>query len=115
MEKTITIGNVEVTMRATGNTPKRYRETFNKDLLVEYQKLLRHIDDEGNFDDNADLGVVERLAYIMAKQYDENIGTLEEWLDQFGVMDIFNSLNQIVTVWTKNTETLSDSKKKADR
>ena len=102
-------------MKATGNTPKRYRDTFNKDLLVEYQNLLKKIDPEGNFQEGADLGVVERLAYVMAKQYDNNIGTLEEWLDEFGVMDIFNSLADIFSVWNASSETLSDSKKKADR
>ena len=115
MEKTIKIGEKEITMKATGNTPKRYREEFNKDLIVEYQNLLRQIDDNGNFTDKADLGVVERLAYIMAKQYDSNIGSLDEWLDGFGVMDIFNAVAQIFSVWVASSETLSDSKKKADQ
>ena len=115
MEKTIKIGDIDVTLKATGNTPKRYREMFNKDLLVEYQKLIRNIDSNGDFSDNADLGVIDRLAYTMAKQYDNTIGDLEEWLDQFGVMDIYNSLAQILSVWQTSSETLSESKKKADK
>lgn len=115
MEKVVKIGNAEILLKATGNTPKRYREMFNKDLIVEYQRLLKNIDDDGNFNDKADLGVIDRLAYTMAKQADDTIGDFEEWLDQFGPLDIFNALTDIFSVWQRSSETLSESKKKADR
>ena len=114
MEKTIKIGSYDVTLKATGNTPKRYREMFNKDIIVEYQKLMHSLDDEGNFTDMSDLGLIDRLAYTMAKQYDDTIGDFEEWLDQFSPVDIFNATSQIFSVWRMSSETLSTSKKKAD-
>lgn len=115
MEKTIKIGDIDVTLKATGNTPKRYREAFGKDLIVEYQRLLKSMDNNGDFTDKTDLGVVDRLAYTMAKQYNPNIEEMDAWLEQFGPLDIFNAMVDIFGVWVKSTETLSESKKKADR
>ena len=66
MEKTITIGNREITMKATANTPKRYRNEFNKDLLIELQNLFNHLDKKtGEFVGQVDLSLVENLAYII--------------------------------------------------
>lgn len=115
MEKTVKIGNAEILMKATGNTPKRYREMFNKDLIVEYQRLLKNIDDNGNFTDKADLGVMDRLAYTMAKQANNDIPDIDEWLDQFAPLDIYNAMADILGVWVRSSETLSESKKKAEQ
>lgn len=113
MEKTITIGNREITMKATANTPKRYRNEFNKDLLIELQNLFNHLDKKtGEFVGQVDLSLVENLAYIMAKQADPEIGTQDDFLDQFEVADIYNAMPQILGVWSTSTETLSTAKKK---
>lgn len=108
MEKTIKIGDYDVTLKATANTPKRYRNIFNKDLIAEMQKLYLHMDMKtGRFKDGADFEVVENLAYIMAKQYDDSIGTQEEWLDNFGIADIYYAMPQILTLWGESQQTMS--------
>lgn len=113
MEKTILIGTIEVPMKATANTPKRYRNYFNKDLIIEMQRLYNHLNIKtGAFEGDADLSVIENLAYVMARQANEEIGEQEEWLDQFGTVDIYNAMADIVNVWTASTETLSKPKKK---
>ena len=111
MEKTINIGNREIKLKATANTPKRYRNTFNEDLLIKLQDLFNHMDKNGAFVGNADLSVVENLAYIMAKQADDTIGTQEEWLDNFEATDIYNAMPEIMGVWGASTSTLSTAKK----
>ena len=112
MEKTIKIGEKEILMKATGNTPKRYRNEFNEDLLIKLQNLYNHLNHKtGEFQGEVDLSVVENLAYIMAKQADPEIGSIEEWLDEFEVADIYNAMPQILGVWGSSTETLSRPKK----
>lgn len=113
MEKTVLIGEIEVPMKATANTPKRYRQEFNKDLIIQMQNLYNHLDlKSGVFKGDANLEVIDNLAYIMAKQADNTIGSQDEWLDQFGPTDIYNAMAQIISVWTDTTETLSTAKKK---
>ena len=113
MEKTIKIGEYDIVMKATANTPKRYRNEFNKDLLLELQKLFSHLDfDTGEFKGEVDLSLVENLAYIMAKQADPEIGTQDDFLDRFEVADIYNAMPDILGVWSVSSETLSNSKKK---
>lgn len=112
MEKTITIGNYEVPMKATANTPKRYRHEFNADLLLELQKIYKSTDKKtGVIADGTDLSVIENLAYIMAKQANPEIGTQDDWLDQFEPLDIYSSMRDIIGVWTASTQTLATAKK----
>lgn len=112
MEKTIKIGEIEVPMKATANTPKRYRQEYNKDLIIEMQRLYNHLDTKtGSFTGEANLEVIENLAYIMARQAGEE-RSQEDWLDEFGPTDIYNAMAQIISVWTGSTETLSKAKKK---
>lgn len=112
MEKTIKIGTQEVTMRATANTPKRYRHEFNADLLLELNKLYKQTNKEtGAINDGTDLSVIENLAYIMAKQADPTIGTQDDWLDQFEPLDIYEAMREIMSIWTASTQTTATSKK----
>lgn len=112
MEKTIKIGSLEVPMKATANTPKQYRATFNRDLLVEMTKFYNALGKSGEVGKNADISVIENLGYIMARQADPSIGSQEEWLDNFGVFDIYNAMSEIVQLWGDSTTTTSEAKKK---
>lgn len=113
MEKIITIGNKEIGMKATANTPKRYRNAFNKDLITDMQKLYLHLDTKtGAFKGEANFEVIENLAYIMAKQYDDSIGTQEEWMDNFGITDIYFAMSQILSLWGESQQTLSTPSQK---
>lgn len=107
MERQVKIGNQEVTMRVNGNTPRLYREVFGQDLLTTIQKVLsKENDDAGAME------VTENLAYIMSKQADSSIGTIEEWLDQFEMLDIYNASAEIIALWANNQKTTSQAKKK---
>lgn len=112
MEKIIKIGGRDVPMKATANTPKRYRNEFNKDLLVDITALYAGIGKNGEIAKTTDMAVIENLAYIMAKQADDSIGTMEEWLDEFGTFDLYNAMPEIIKVWGDSTVTTSTAKKK---
>lgn len=112
MERTIMIGSKEVALKATANTPKRYRHEFNADLLLELNKIYKSTDRKtGIIADGTDLSVIENLAYIMAKQADPDITSQDDWLDQFEPLDIYSSMRDIIGFWTASTQTLATSKK----
>ena len=113
MIQTITIDNKEINLKVTGNTPKRYREYFNRDLLRDIRDLYKHTDKKtGMIDDEFDFGTIERLGYIMARQYDNTIGDIDEWLDGFDdPQAIYVAMPQIIAVWRGNETQIETPKK----
>ena len=119
MEKIISINGKEVGFKATARTPSRYRKKFNRDLLKEFRNLNAKYEQAKNDPDvelsGEDLEIFERMAYIMAWQYDNTIpNSPDEWLDQFEMFDIYEVLDQIVGLMVINETELEKPKKKAE-
>lgn len=113
MIETIKIGDKEVNMKVTANTPRKYREMFNKDLIVELQGFMKHINPKGELTEGFDFGVVERLGYTMALQADSNIGSIDDWLDGFeGIDDMYIAMGEIIGLWQKSKTSIAVPKKK---
>lgn len=115
MERVIKIGTVEVPMKATANTPRLYRDMYGKDLIVEMQSLFKHIGKNGELTGDFDFGVIERLAYTMALQSNRELGTMDDWLDQFGMDDVYGAMAQIVGLWGDSKNTTSNPKKNTEQ
>ena len=113
MERTVRIGNIDVNMKATANTPRFYRMEFGKDMIVELQKFMNHVDDEGRIVGDFDFSVIENLAFIMQKQAD-GMNDIEAFLDQFEIDDVYEATAEIISLWTDSKKTTSTAKKKAD-
>ena len=58
-----------------------------------------------------DLEIFENVAFIMARQYDQNIpGTVDAWLDQFDTFSIYEIFPEILSLWNMNNKTTSTTK-----
>lgn len=100
----VKIGDQAVKFAASAGTLRRYRNLFGGDLLME----MRGIDKT-----NLNTDVLEKLAYVMAKQADPDIPEdIDSWLDRFDMVAFMNALPEILNVWVKNDMTISTSKKK---
>lgn len=115
MERTVKVGTIEVPMKATANTPRLYRDMFGKDLIVEMQSLFKHIGKNGELQGDFDFGVIERLGYVMAYQSDRELGTMDEWLDQFGMDDVYGAMSEIVKLWADSKNGTSTPKKNTEK
>lgn len=106
MEKTIKIGDKDITLRATAAVPYLYLEMFGRDMLV----------DMAEASNGRNTALFTRLAYIMAKHADKEQvpGRLVEWLDGFDTFDIYQAIPSIMGVWELNEKTTAKSKKKVD-
>lgn len=111
MERTVRIGKIDVNMKATANTPRFYRMEFGKDMIVELQKFMNHVDDNGRIIGNFDFSVIENLAFIMQKQAD-GLNDIDAFLDQFEIDDVYESTAEIISLWTDSKKTTSTAKKK---
>lgn len=117
MEKTIVIDGREIPFKATGNTPRLYRMLFHRDIFRDIAKLSGDMQkaqseaDEGSPLNIASLEVFENIAYVMAKQANNDIPDIDKWLDEFNVFSVYNVLPEIIELWNLNMVQISDSKK----
>ena len=108
MKKTITIDGKDITFVATARTPLLYKQWIGKDLFTEMNR--------SQTDQAAALDVFSKLAYVMARQADPEIGDIDEWFDSFGLFSLYTALPQLTSMWNVETATSVETKKKqADR
>ena len=114
MEKTIQIGDIEVNLKCTASTPRVYRLLFGTDIFHDISKIQGL--SGGVSEQIASVGegidTMNQIAYAMAKQADSGILPFDEWLDQFGMMDIMAVTGDIMELWGSNMVTNAQSKKK---
>lgn len=112
MEKTIEVDGRQVKFKATASTARRYRQAFNRDLLVDMQALSSSVGNGQTLSASA-LETFENIAYTMAKQADDTVPSdANEWLDTFDMFSIYEILPQIIELWGVSMETLETGKKK---
>lgn len=119
MEKTINIDGKEVRLRATAAVPRLYRIKFGRDIMQDLAKLAAAYEKATTEQEQlaaTDLGLFESVAYIMAKHADKDAvpGSVEEWLEQFEIFDIYQVLPEILELWNLNTLTTATPKKNTD-
>lgn len=108
MKRTITIDGKEITFVANAKTPLFYKQWVGEDLLVIMPQLKQD-------DPSASLDLFSKLAYVMARQADPEVGELDEWLDQFGIFSLYNALPQLTDMWGVENKTTVAPKKKAGK
>ena len=106
IEKTVAIGDKQVTFRSSASVPRLYRIKFKRDIFKDLNRLEKSYKDR---DDGTkeleieDLEIFENVAYIMALHADPTIPkTIEEWLDQFEMFSIYEVLPEILELWGNN-------------
>lgn len=122
MERTVSIGDTEVRMRASALIPRLYRYKFSRDMIVDMNRLInsatqinrkRSKGEQADFS-LEDLTIFENAAYIMAKHADPSLPEdVDEWLDGMdGVLSVYQALPQILELWGLNQQTTSVPRKK---
>lgn len=113
MERVINICGKDVKFKATASTTRKYREKFNRDLFVDINAMQSNM--ENGQLTALNLECFENIAYIMAKQADDTVcDSPDEWLDQFEMMSIYEVLPQLIELWSQNSKTLVEPKKKVE-
>lgn len=114
MEKIVKIGGKEIKLKSTAGTMMRYRNYFNRDFLkdlISLQTKLNERTEKGSQFDALELDMFEKVAWCMAKTADDNIPSIEKWLDDFETFDIMQILPQIMELLVSNMAQINDKKK----
>ncbi len=115
IQKTVKVGEQEVTFRSSATIPRLYRIKFKRDIFKDLSKLEKSYKGKakngGSFEIE-DLEIFENVAYIMAYHADHTIpDTIDDWLDQFEMFSIYEVLPEILELWGTNMITDVESKK----
>ena len=115
LEKTVKVGEQEVTFKSSAAIPRMYRIKFKRDIFKDLTKLEKSYKDK---DDGTkeleieDLEIFENVAYIMALHGDSSTpSSIDEWLDQFEMFSIYEILPEILELWGSNLFTDVKSRK----
>ena len=125
MDKVLTISGKEVGLRATALTPRLYRHKIGRDIIQDMSQLQKAFAKAAQISKDAtdeereaaqlsvmDLEIFENVAFIMARQYDQNIpDTVEAWLDEFDTFSIYEIFPVILELWNVNNKTTAKPKK----
>lgn len=125
MDKVLTISGKEVGLRATALTPRLYRHKIGRDIIQDMSQLQKAFAKSAQISKDAtdeereaaqlsvmDLEIFENVAFIMARQYDQNIpDTVEAWLDEFDTFSIYEIFPVILELWNLNNKTTAKPKK----
>ena len=119
-KKTIIKNGKEHHFAATAATPRKFRNHFKRDMLMELANVYKDADDEtmkalqnGDVDaanvniEQVDMGSMEDMAYIMC--IDEKPATVEEWLEQFEMMDGIELVTEAFELWEDSEKTLVEA------
>lgn len=109
LKKEVKIGGKKVMLGASAMLPLDYRAEFGREIFND----IKHVS-------QTNLCTLHDITYSMAKhawEYSEHneseqFPSEREWLCQFGIMDIFNSIDEILTLWGYNAAHSSETKKK---
>lgn len=111
MRKTVNIGGKDTELVANAASPYLYKMIFKEDFLKKLQ------------DKDPDLEIVQKMAFVMAKQAEiTNMTKLAElstddylgWLLQFEPMDIMMVSEEIMQIYLGQTKGTSVPKPKGD-
>lgn len=119
IEKTIKIAGKEVAFKSSAAIPRIYRARFGRDIFADLMRLEKSLDEaegEGTSFDVADLEVFENVAYVMAAHADPTVpADIDEWLEQFEMLSIYEVLPEILSLWGENMATAVAPRKNRSR
>ena len=119
LQKTVKVGEQEVTFRSSATIPRLYRIKFKRDIFKDLSKLEKSYKgktEEGGSYEIEDLEIFENVAYIMAYHADHSIpDNIDDWLDQVEMFSIYEVLPEILELWGTNLITDIESKKNLQR
>lgn len=115
MNRTLKVGNRELTLESNAGTALFYKRIFRKDII----KIISGMSEDDSIVDMSDLSM--ELCFVMSKQ-GEGIGISSmlsltyddyvEWVCSFS-SDAFmntNVITQVMEIWQSNNETTSEVK-----
>jgi len=118
--KTIDIGGIKETFRCTGRTPRIYRDLINRDMLLDMQTFTDAQAEATETNEQVSAETMDSfydMAYVMAYHAAMAEGrlkdfpsTVEDWIDQFPMLPLMQSVADIFELWTSSNASIAVEK-----
>lgn len=105
-EKTVKIGNKEVRLRTSGYTPLLYNDLFHENIFAEMTGIISAAGENGTVPFEK-VPILYKLAYCMAKEADESIPGIKDWLGEFDVFDVPEIAGELIALWAADNQSRS--------
>ena len=110
MERVFEVENQKLGVKCSAGTVRTYRNLFARDLIQDMVSLEKELVETKTL--NAESAeIAENVIYLMAKEYDDTIPAMNEWLSDFSPYFVFNVVAQVIYMWRENLQTINTSKK----
>ena len=110
MERVFEVENQKLGVKCSAGTVRTYRNLFARDLIQDMVSLETELVETKTL--NAESAeIAENVIYLMAKEYDDTIPAMNEWLSGFSPYFVFNVVAQVIYMWRENLQTINTSKK----
>lgn len=111
MIKRITIDGIDRKLCNNALLPRRFRNQFGKDLIIEMENIAKTAKKDPqavNFE------VLENLTWLMLKEAGEDVGeSPEEWLASINdLLGFYKIMPEVAAFWQSGTTTTATPKKK---
>lgn len=112
MDKKVTIGGREQTLRNNALLPRKYRHFFGRDLISDMNALVKKFKASNGEEFNTE--VLENLTWLMLREAGEEVGANpDEWLASLdSAVEVYELLPEVIELWGAGVQTTSVPKKK---
>ena len=110
MERKFEVEGQTIGAKCSAGTVRTYRNLFARDLIQDMVSLEKELVETKTLS-AASAEIAENVVYLMAKEYDDTIPTMNEWLSSFSPYFVFNVVAQVIYMWRENLQTINSSKK----
>lgn len=111
MERKFEVEGQTIGVKCSAGTVRTYRNLFARDLIQDMVSLEKELVETKTLS-AASAEIAENVVYLMAKEYDDTIPAMNEWLSSFSPYFVFNVVAQVIYMWRENLQTINSSKKK---
>lgn len=110
MERTFEVEKKEMGVKCSAGTVRTYRNLFGRDLILDMGNLEKELVETKMLSAPSE-EIAENVCYVMAKEYDESLPSMTEWLSGFSPFFVYSVVAQCIYMWRENLNTINASKK----
>lgn len=110
MERVFEVEHKKVGVKCSAGTVRTYRNLHARDLILDMAALEKELVETKTLTPASE-EIAENVSYIMAKEYDETLPDINEWLSSFSPYFVYTIVAQCIYMWRENLVSINSSKK----
>lgn len=110
MERIFEVEKQNIGVKCSAATVRTYRNLCARDLIVDMAALEKELVETKTLTPASE-EIAENVIYLMAKEYDDTIPSIGEWLSGFSPYFVYTVVAQCIYMWRENLKTINNAKK----